>query len=121
MFALLGLGARRVDRAIRESLTLLQSRGDRDPVHRPRLLVFLPGRSGDISTDDSLDGQNTQFAYLHATVLQHWPERLGNLGREIQSEEVCSQGGNGLCQDLEPGFCAEREEDSLIGDTLYSD
>jgi hypothetical protein len=55
---------------------------------------------------------------LHATVLQDRAQGLGNLGREVEGNEMGAQGGVGLSQGLEPCLRAESEEDTLFGDTL---
>jgi hypothetical protein len=118
VLAQLGLGAGCIDRAIREGLALLQTRGYRQAVHSAGLLVLLPGGSGDVSTDNSLNWENAELADLHAAVLQHRAQRGGDLGREIEGEEVGAQTGDGLCQDLEPCPGAEGEQDSLVRNAL---
>lgn len=120
MLALLCLCARRVDRAVGESLAFLQTGGDLDPVHGARLFVFVPGRASDVSPDDCLDWENAQLAHLHAAVLQDRAQGLGNLRGEIEGNEMGAQGGVGLGQGLEPCLSAESEEDALVRDTLYS-
>lgn len=119
VLTLLGLGAGSVDRATREGLAFLQTGGDLDSVNGAGLLVFVPGGTGDVSADDCLDGENAQLAHLHAAVLQHRAQGLGNLGREVEGNEVGAQRGVGFSQGLEPCFCAESEKNSLVGDTLY--
>jgi len=118
VLTLLSLRAGGVNRSIGESLALLQPGSNLDTVHSTRLLVFLPRRTGDVSTDNSLNGENLQLAHLHAPVLEHRPQRLGDLRREIESEEMRAQRGNSLGQGLEPRSCTERQEDTLVRDTL---
>lgn len=118
VFTLLGLGAGGVDRAAGEGLALLQTGGDLDAVNGAGLLVFVPGGTGDVSANDCLDGENAQLAHLHAAVLQHRAQGLGDLGREIEGDEVGAQRGVGFSQGLEPCLCAESEKDSLVRDTL---
>ena len=118
VLALLCLCAGSVDRAVGESLALLQTDGDLDSMHGAGLFVFVPGRTGDVSADNCLNGENAQLAHLHATVLQDRTQGLGNLGREVESNEMGAQGGVGLGQGLEPCLRAESEEDALVGDTL---
>lgn len=118
MLTLLSLRAGGVDRSIKESLALLQPGSNLDAMHSTRLLVLLPRRTGNVSTNNSLDRKNLQLAHLHAPVLEHRPQRLGDLRREIESEEMRAQRGNGLGQGLEPGSCAESQEDAFVRDTL---
>ena len=120
VLAQLGLGAGCVDRAVGESLALLQTRGDRQAVHSAGLLVLLPRGTGDVSTDNGLNGEDAELANLHAAVLQHRTQRCGDLGREIEGEEVGAQTGDGLCQDLEPCLGAESKKNALVRDALYS-
>ena len=120
MLSLLCLCAWGVDRAIRDGLALLQPGSNLDSVHGARLLVFLPRRTSDVSTNDSLDGKDLQLAHLHAPVLEHRPKRLWDLWREVEGEEVCAQRGNGLRQGLEPCLCAEGEKDAFVRNTLLS-
>ena len=118
VLALLSLGARSVDRSIGEGLALLQPGSNLDTMHSTRLLVFLPRRTGNVSTNNSLNRKNLQLAHLHAPVLEHRPQRLGDLRREIESEEMRAQRGNGLGQGLEPRSCAESQEDAFVRNTL---
>lgn len=119
MLTLLGLGAGRVDRAVGKGLALLQAGGDRDAVDSAGLLVFLPGGAGDVSANDSLNREDAELAHLHTPVLQHWSQRRGNLGREVEGEEVGAQARNRVRQDFEPCLGAESEQDTLVRDTLY--
>jgi hypothetical protein len=119
VLAQLGLGAGGVDRSIGEGLALLQTRGDLDAVHGTGLLVLLPGRAGDVSTDDSLDRKNAELAHLHATVLQLGTKRFGDLRRKVEGDEVGAESRNGLSKDLEPGLGAESEQDTLVRDALF--
>lgn len=119
MLALLRLGAGGVDRAVGESLALLQTGGDLDSMHGPGLLVFIPCRAGDVSADDCLNGQNAQLAHLHTTVLQDGAEGFRDLGREVEGDEVGAEGGVCLCQGLEPRLRAEGEENALVRNTLF--
>jgi hypothetical protein len=43
---------------------------------------------------------------LHASVLKDWPKRRGDLGREVEGNEMRAQRGDSIGQDLEPCFCA---------------
>lgn len=88
MLALLCLCTGRVYRAIGESLALLQTGGDVDSVHSAGLFVFVPGRAGDVTADDCLDGEDAQLAHLHTTVLQYRAQGLRNLGWEIEGDEM---------------------------------
>jgi hypothetical protein len=118
VLALLGLCAGGVNRAVGESLALLQTSGDLDSMHGAGLFVFVPGRTGDVSADNCLNRKNAQLAHLHTTVLQDRAQGLRNLGREIEGNEMGAQGGVGLGQSLEPCLRAESEEDALAGDAL---
>lgn len=120
MLSLLCLCAWGVDRAIRDGFALLQSGSNLDSVHGARLLVFLPRRPGDVSTNDSLDGKDLQLAHLHAPVLEHRPKRLGDLWREVEGEEMCAQRGDGLRQGLKPCLCAEGEKNAFVRNTLLT-
>jgi hypothetical protein len=88
-------------------------------MHCARLLVLLPCGAGDVAADDSLNGENPELADLHAAVLQHRAQRGGDLGREIECNEVGAQTRDGLSQDLEPCLGAESKKDALVGDSLY--
>lgn len=88
MLALLRLRAGRVDRSVGESLALAQPRRHRDAMHSAGLLVLLPGRASDVAADDGLDGQDAQLAHLHAAVLQDGAQRLRDLRRQVEREEV---------------------------------
>lgn len=90
MLTLLCLCARSVDWTIGESLALLKTWSDLDSVNGARLLVFVPSGTGDISTDNGFNGENAKLADLHATVLENGAQGLGNLRREIESDEVCA-------------------------------
>lgn len=118
VLALLSLGAGGIDRPIGESLALSQARSNLDTMHSTRLLVLLPRRPGNVSTDNSLDRENLQLADLHTPVLEHRPQRLGDLRREVESEEMRAQRGDSFGQDLEPRSCAEGQEDTFVRDTL---
>lgn len=118
MLALLGLSAGGVDGAIGEGLALLQTGGDLDAVHGACLLVFVPGGAGDVAAHDCLDREDAQLAHLHAAVLQDRAQGLGDLGREIEGDEMGAQGGVGFGQSFEPCLRAKGEEDTLVGDTL---
>lgn len=120
MLALLCLCAGGVDRAIGESLAFLQSGGDLDPVHGSGLFIFIPCRASDVSTDNCLDGKNTQLAHLHTPVLQDGTQRLRNLGWEIEGDEMSAQRGNCLCQSLKPCLRAKSEKNTLVGDALFT-
>jgi hypothetical protein len=87
-------------------------------MHGARFLVFLPRRTSNVTTNNGLNGQDAQFAHLHAPVLQHGTQRRGDLGREVEGEEVCAQRGNRFRQDLEPGSGAEGEENAFVRDAL---
>lgn len=119
MLALLRLRAGGVDRAVGESLALLQTGGDLDSMHGAGLLVFIPCRAGDVAADDCLNGENAQLAHLHTPVLQDWAEGFRDLGREVEGDEVGAEGGVSLCQGLEPRLRAEGEENTLVRDTLF--
>lgn len=88
-------------------------------MYRAGLLVLLPGRTSDVSADDSLNGEDTKLAHLHTPVLQYWPQRRGDLRREVEGEEVGAQARNGVRQDLEPCLGAKGEQYTLIGNALY--
>lgn len=118
MLSLLCLCTWGVDRAIWDGFALLQPGSNLDSMHGTRLLVLLPRRSGDVSTNDSLNGKNLQLAHLHAPVLEHRPKRLWDLWREVEGEEMCAQRGDGLRQDLKPCLCAEGEKNALVRNTL---
>lgn len=119
MLAQLRLRAGGVDGSIGESLALLQARGDLDAVHGAGLLVLLPGRAGDVPTDDRLNGENAELAHLHTPVLQGGTKRLGDLGRKVEGDEVGAESRNSLREDLEPGLGAEGEQDTLVRNTLF--
>lgn len=118
MLALLRLRAGRIDRPIGEGFALTQTRRHGDAVHGTRLLVLLPGGTGDVTADDGLDGEDAQLAHLHAAVLQDGTQRLRDLRGQVEGEEVCAQGGDGVGEDLEPFLRAEGEEDAFVGDAL---
>lgn len=118
VLALLRLGARGVDRSIRESLALLETCGDLDSVNGAGLLVLVPGGAGDVAADDSLDGENAELADLHAAVLEHGAQGFGDLRRQVEGDEVRAQRGDGFLQSVEPGASAEGEQNSLVGDSL---
>lgn len=96
VLALLSLRAWSKDRTIRDSFTLLQARRNFDAMHGTRLLVLLPRRPGNVTTDNSLNGQDIELPHLHTPVLEHWPEGVWDLRREVEGKEVCAQGRDGL-------------------------
>lgn len=118
VFSLLSLGTRCVDWAVRELLTLLQAGRDTDAVNSPGLLVLLPGGAGDVTADNSFDGQNAELAHLHRAVLQNRAERLGDLGWEVEGKEVRAECRDSLLEDLEPGLGTKSKKDALVGNTL---
>jgi hypothetical protein len=118
VLAQLCLRAGGVDGSIGEGLAFLQAWGDLDAMHGAGLLVLLPGRAGDVSTDDSLDGKNAELAHLHTPVLQGGTKRLGDLGRKVEGDEVGAESRNSLREDLEPGLSAESEQNTLVRDAL---
>jgi len=118
VLAQFSLGTGRVDRAVGEGFALLQTSGDSQAVHSAGLLVLLPGGSGDVSTDDGLNREDTELAHLHAAVLQHRSQRGGDLGWEIEGEEMGAQTGDGLGQDLEPCLGTEGKQDALVRNAL---
>ena len=91
MLPLLRLRARRIQRSLRESLTLLQPRRHRDPVHGSVLLVLAPRGASDVSPHNGLDGEHLQLAHLHRTVLEGRPDRFGDSRWEVEGEEVRAQ------------------------------
>ena len=119
MFSLLRLRAGGIDRAVGESLALLQTGGDLDSMHGSGLLVLIPCRTGDVSAHNCFNGENAQLAHLHTPVLQDWAERLRDLGREVEGDEVGAEGGVCFLQGLEPRLSAESEENTLVRDTLF--
>lgn len=121
VLAELRLRAWGVDGPVGESLALPQSGGDLDAVHGARLLVLLPRRSGDVPAHDALDREHLQLAHLHAAVLQRRAEGRGDLGREVEREEVGAEGGDRVREDLQPGLGAEGEQDALVGDAVLHD
>lgn len=118
MLALFRLSAGSIDRAIGESLALLQAWGDLDAVNGAGLLVLIPGRAGDVSADNGLDGEDAELANLHATVLKNGAQGFGDLRRKVEGDEVCAQGGDGFLQSIEPCAGAEGEQNSLVRDSL---
>lgn len=106
MLALLRLGTGSINRTIREGLALPQTLGDLDPVHGAGFLVLVPGGPGDVTADDGLNGEDLQLAHLHASVLEDGTQRLGDLRREVEGEEVGAERGDFVGEDLEPGFRA---------------
>lgn len=119
VFSLLRLRAGRVDRPIGEGLTLLQPRRNGDTVDSAGLLVLVPGRAGDVAADDGLNGEDLQLAHLHAAVLEDGAQRRGDLRGQVEGEEVRAEPWDGVGEDLEPCFGAEREKDAFVGDTLF--
>jgi hypothetical protein len=119
MLAQLRLRAGGVDGSIGEGLALLQTRGNLDAMHGAGILVLLPGRAGDVSADDSLDGKNSELAHLHTPVLQGGTKRLGDLGRKVEGDEVGAESRNSLRENLEPGLGAEGEQDTFVRDALF--
>lgn len=118
MLTLFSLGAGGIDWAIRERLALPQTRSDLDAMDSARLLVLIPSGSRNVATNDSFDGQNSEFAHLHASVLKHWAEGGRNLRGKVEGDEMRAQRGDRIAQDLEPCLCAQCEENSLVRDTL---
>lgn len=88
-------------------------------MHSAGFLVFLPRRAGDVSAYDGFDGEDLVFSNLHASILQCWAERLRDLRREVERDEMRAKVRDGALQDLEPGFGTEGEEFAFVGDALY--
>ena len=114
----LSLGAWGVDGSIGERLALLQTRRHLDAMHGARFLVLFPGRTSDVPTNNGFNRKNTQLAHLHAAVLELGTKRLGDLRGKVESDKMGAQRRNSLCQDLKPGLCAKREQDSLVRNSL---
>lgn len=87
-------------------------------MHGSRLLVFIPGRPGEVSTDDGFDREDLELPHLHAPILERRPERFRNLRWEVEGDEVGAQVGDGLGEDVEPFLCAESQENAFVGDAL---
>lgn len=123
VFALVGFGAWGEERSVGNLLGFLQTCCEFDAVNGSDALVFSPTTAGDVSSDDSFDGQHFGSLDKHRPTLDlvfDAVELVLQLSREVSvvgSNDVRLDKGG--CQETEPESGKGMEKLALVGNALW--
>lgn len=87
-------------------------------MHGSVLLILLPCRPCEVSSDDGFNREDLELAHLHAPILEHGSQIFRDLWREVEGKEMSAKLRNSLLDDFEPFGCALGEVDAFAGNSL---